>query len=1356
MSDRYESTSDQLELKLSLNEKALNKTLSKAIEQVSKLNDKLFTYNKYQNQLLEANTRQLKKTLKETGLGSSSNVSQAAYDANYRFSRTSDLITRKTNQLFSVRDRLSEIRTKKQAEEAQRMISNVVSEMVKRNINLARDALEKESKRAQILSNKTYSDNMRRVAERVARDNQREMIRLSFSPIMGNQRNQASFLQAAFLSGGANRGFSNQSEYNRLKALSGTYSYYDKQYGGKSIYKLSKGLLDPVLGSGVFSRLNFMVNQGALRDIGRDYLGRVGTQLSYRLANLPLDALGKVYDGLKASAKAAIDMQEALAKTKAIAGVSAGTMDNLAKSIYDVGSNSRFTIAELTEATTTLAQAGFSVSEISELLGSVSTLASATGTDLKTSTDILTTSLSLWGSSAYDASKMVTALSVAVNKSKADIGTLTNGMTYAGAAASQMGLSFEETVASMSAVTNAGIKARSTVGTGFRALVTELTQLAPRLVRELNKVGLTVEDVNIRGNGLIETIRKMADAGFSAENAFRGFDRRAATYFTAQAAKLEDYDEIISSIGDENSALEGNSARLDTVIGQWNRLKNIWTSIASEKGGGIVGTLTEIVKLLGDMSDGLREISQAEPTKGKRGDRENIESLEGKVSSVEGVSRYLTGMIAKGATGGFSSYTPNRFNAEVTDILERVGSSKLSDKYRNRFVSNEKDFINFLNEAYDITQYDMLPSVLYQLYRSRSTYNPEVPKVGGSYESDIDLIKRVRNLPRDEAVRYLEFYKRNPNRKPLIEAELSKALSYQEQANKDFESFNSLKGQQSGNIEDVFSQSMSSMQIAIDTSREEAGRWVGADKRNLSSFEMRLAELLSSFSTKEAFSSRFDELRRGGNLTAYQEELLNSKLSEVRDTFTSDLETFIEDLTKYSDDLSKTAKKASDGMKEIGGAERAKNAVVSLTAILKFLSNKDLVSLAQETEKAEKKLKTISSNLDSRRSSLLSRGYDQSVKNILSGTTSSKDRKLLEEQTLFDIQRGTYWNNDELFLSRVNTMSSLYKYRSAQESEKQALENLRKIRSQRSAWGGLEGSVYDAAEKTAREQYERERYETLVAEEAYNKARYQEDELSRRRGEYGGSYFGEVGESFKQAISDYTETLNKNALSYEMTMMGLQTVSQGLKDSFKDIILNGESVTKTFKALGVSILESLGSKAIDQGVDYLMEGVGFLTKSIFGSFSSPSSSPSSTSSGSSNLNNWNISDGILALGNRAASGGFVSGKRIMPFASGGSVPGRDSVPALLMPGEYVMKKSAVDVLGKETLDALNSASTVTSKNTQNFSVKSSKPVVTNVYVVSDEKEAGMTENDVLVTIGRDILQGGQTRQLIKQVVEGRY
>jgi hypothetical protein len=113
-----------------------------------------------------------------------------------------------------------------------------------------------------------------------------------------------------------------------------------------------------------------------------------------------------------------------------------------------------------------------------------------------------------------------------------------------------------------------------------------------------------------------------------------------------------------------------------------------------------------------------------------------------------------------------------------------------------------------------------------------------------------------------------------------------------------------------------------------------------------------------------------------------------------------------------------------------------------------------------------------------------------------------------------------------------------------------------------------------------------------------------------------------------------------------------------------------------------------------------------------------------------------------------ASGGLITG----------GVPGRDSVNLLAEPGEVVVRKSAVDSVGRDFLLDLNAqgnrrASQV--RSATNPMLVKKEPDTVNVYVMAPDQKPGMTKKDVLVTWADDFARNGQTKQLIKQVMVGR-
>lgn len=240
----------------------------------------------------------------------------------------------------------------------------------------------------------------------------------------------------------------------------------------------------------------------------------------------------------------------------------------------------------------------------------------------------------------------------------------------------------------------------------------------------------------------------------------------------------------------------------------------------------------------------------------------------------------------------------------------------------------------------------------------------------------------------------------------------------------------------------------------------------------------------------------------------------------------------------------------------------------------------------------------------------------------------------------------------------------------------------------------------------------------------------------------------EVKSEWGKGVEGFSEQVQKMKDAYTSANIGA-TIAEDLGDGMSDAlysISNGtKSMKEAFKDLARSVLEEIQKMIIKMLVLKALEGgVG-----LFSGGGEITESGGVTSSGSFNAT---AANGGFAARLRAAAGSLVRG----------GVQGRDSVPAVLMPGEYVLKKSAVDALGTNFLNDLNNNAAQTLTNTaasmmeQNpWESQESEPAVVNVWVVSKEEEAKMGPNDIIATIGKDIMTGGQTKRLIQSVVAGR-
>lgn len=92
-----------------------------------------------------------------------------------------------------------------------------------------------------------------------------------------------------------------------------------------------------------------------------------------------------------------------------------------------------------------------------------------------------------------------------------------------------------------------------------------------------------------------------------------------------------------------------------------------------------------------------------------------------------------------------------------------------------------------------------------------------------------------------------------------------------------------------------------------------------------------------------------------------------------------------------------------------------------------------------------------------------------------------------------------------------------------------------------------------------------------------------------------------------------------------------------------------------------------------------------------------------------------------------------------------------------MPGEFVLKRSAVDVIGRETLDRMNTMGAgvmAKAPPVEPTRFASSAKAETAVYVVDRDQVPPPGPNEIVYAIGDNIQKGGTIRQLIKRVAAG--
>lgn len=306
-----------------------------------------------------------------------------------------------------------------------------------------------------------------------------------------------------------------------------------------------------------------------------------------------------------------VELDGAFGDLQAIAEVTNTEMVGLKQTIIDVSKGTRFTAVEVANAAKILAQAGFSARQIEESIGGVALLATATGTDLATSVDVASSIISVFNLRAEDMAHVANVVTGALNLTKLTMEKVALGIQYAGNIAAEAGLTFDETTAVLGAMSNAGIKSGSTLGTGLRQVLTELLAPSEKLQKKLNGVGLTIEDIDVKSKGFVGVMKTLRDAGFSTADAFESLDLRAAAAFAAIQKNPELINELRSSFLYTNAAMKANETQMGSLPAKFDRFASSLGVVINTLSGPLVNAFKTV---LDGATALLNKLSEFKPT----------------------------------------------------------------------------------------------------------------------------------------------------------------------------------------------------------------------------------------------------------------------------------------------------------------------------------------------------------------------------------------------------------------------------------------------------------------------------------------------------------------------------------------------------------------------------------------------------------------------------------------------------------------------------------------------------------------------------------------------------------------------
>lgn len=242
---------------------------------------------------------------------------------------------------------------------------------------------------------------------------------------------------------------------------------------------------------------------GGLQKAG-DKISQVGGSLT-KAVTLPLTALGGV------SVNAAASFEDAMLKVQSLSGATQDEYEQLSTAAKEYGATTAWTAKDVANAMGYMALAGFDTKEILASTSGMLSLASASGEDLATVTDILTDSMTAFGDGAEDASRYADVLATTQAKTNTTVGLLGEAFKYVAPLAGSYSYQLEDVAAALGMMANAGVKG-SMAGTSLSSIITRLGTNTNGARDAIEELGVEFYNSDGSARSLSEILKELCDA----------------------------------------------------------------------------------------------------------------------------------------------------------------------------------------------------------------------------------------------------------------------------------------------------------------------------------------------------------------------------------------------------------------------------------------------------------------------------------------------------------------------------------------------------------------------------------------------------------------------------------------------------------------------------------------------------------------------------------------------------------------------------------------------------------------------------------------------------------------------------
>ena len=329
--------------------------------------------------------------------------------------------------------------------------------------------------------------------------------------------------------------------------------------------------------------------------------------------------------GLGAAVKETADFDAEMSKVQAISGATGEDFDALRNKAREMGAQTKFSASEAGSAMEYMAMAGWKTEDMLDGVEGIMNLAAASGSDLATTSDIVTDALTAMGYSSKEAGHLADVMAAASSNANTNVQMMGETFKYAAAVGGSYGYTMEDVALATGLMANSGIKG-SQAGTALRSIMSRLATDAGASSKKLGALGTLTERLGVAFYNADGTMRPFRDVIADTRKKWGKLTQaEQANYASTIAGKNamtgwlalmnsadDDFDKLASAIDNSTGTAQAMADVMqDNLKGQLTILKSQLSELAISIGDTLMPTIRKAVGYAQEAVDWVNKLDDS-------------------------------------------------------------------------------------------------------------------------------------------------------------------------------------------------------------------------------------------------------------------------------------------------------------------------------------------------------------------------------------------------------------------------------------------------------------------------------------------------------------------------------------------------------------------------------------------------------------------------------------------------------------------------------------------------------------------------------------------------------------------------